>query len=261
VEVWQSDAGSYQKEFQFSNTNGSFEIEDVPPGFHLVTVFGPRIGEPLRKNIPVVSGQTTHLGELRAVGVRRVSGRVLGPDNRPAANALIVLSSAHRMVESLTTTFDPSSVYRERKHGRCLGQSDEKGWFVLDDASNQDLVAYADHPVLGRSAPVRVPSGPDQDGLQLHIMATASLEVKLSGQSDAIYYVKLIQQPEDIRFTGMIAKSASSVHFKRLPPGSYLVRVSLDTPGQTGSPVAKPMAPVQLGPGEHQTVQVEFQNL
>lgn len=153
-----------------ADAEGRFEVEDVAPGLHTLTLLGEGFASLHVDDVQVASGAVTDLGDLEAPAGRRIEGVVLDADLRPVAGARVVAGT--QLLGSSDALGEPMGLGGEL--GSTKARTDAEGRFALEGLDAGTLVVAAEHPDAGRSAGVEVGTGGEP--IVLHLRATAVLE-------------------------------------------------------------------------------------
>lgn len=142
-----------------TTTDGTFLIEDVPPGKHDLHVRGSDFAELVQRDVEVTAGETHDLGTLTISKGRRVSGRVVDASGAPVEGARVMVGVI--LFSQGTTATDDDAALGEQ-FGLRTATSNADGAWTIQGAPAKGGKMIAEHTSRGRSDALALPPG-DQD--------------------------------------------------------------------------------------------------
>jgi protocatechuate 3,4-dioxygenase beta subunit len=210
---------------------GNFELEKVSPGKQNASVNGPGFIWKQSKQFQVVSGETTDIGTITIEAGRTVQGKVL-LDGKPVEKAVVIVSG---YVGGTGTRLEGGD--DDNTNGRALTKAD--GLFMITGIEkDEEATAIAEHPILGRSKPIKIEKNTGDATIELVLLPGGSLEGTMTRAGKPIQgYV----QANDAEHTGANFHTSAGVdgkfRFDFLTPGTYEITASAEwtmvkVPGQ-----------------------------
>lgn len=167
-------------------TKGKFEISEVAPGTHDLTVRGPDFATTVRSKIEVAAGEKHDVGSIEVRTGRRVSGRVIDSKGGPVAEADIVLA---RQLISDGANLTPRAMgtAMDEQLGNRRTKTDAKGNFSFRGIGDSEWTIAADHPEMGRSLGRTVEKGTEEVVLDLALLPVGGVKgaVTVNGEPSA----------------------------------------------------------------------------
>jgi protocatechuate 3,4-dioxygenase beta subunit len=202
---------------EFKDTEGSFVIDEVPPGNHLITVTAPG-HEPHKLDVQIAAGEDGDLGRIVLRPGRSIAGVVLDGNGSPVARATVLageqlLGDGSRPGGATLTT-----------------QSDEQGRFELSGVPAAPLTLLAEHPVHGRSAPLLATLAQGGEQVELRLGAVTALSGTVTSHGHPVAQAAVVATPTDVatgRFVVM-TQADGRYRFERLAEGSYTITAALN---------------------------------
>lgn len=137
--------------------DGTFDIRDVEPGVHHLTIRGPSFTDHEQK-VEVEAGKVLELGTLTLQRGRRLIGKVVDASGSPVPDARV------RLGEWLVTLEgEQADAFEniEQQQGIRATKTGQDGTFELVGIPQKATHAMASHPTLGSSQSITVPAGTD----------------------------------------------------------------------------------------------------
>lgn len=152
----------------FAGKDGAFAL-DGPGGVHDVVVRGGSFAREIVVDAKIEPGAVTDLGTITVKKGRSLSGRVLGPDGQPVADARVAAGS---LISGSGTELNiPEEGFNVQET-----TTDEDGRFIMRNFGEYSLYVVAQGDGIGRSSSVRVPGGKDSAYIDLVLKSTGRLE-------------------------------------------------------------------------------------
>lgn len=207
--------------------DGSFAIDDVPPGEHQVAVTG--MFEPVElPTTTVTAGRVTDLGTVTVRRGRTIAGRVVNGSGAPVAGARVV--AGRYLFGDGTSATAPPGVGPPGADRARTAIADERGEFVIAGAGTGEQSLIADDDAAGRSAPVVLPAATDSvTGVRLVLAASGALEgtVMVHGQpGDSVAILAQSQTASSMQL-GVMSGADGGFRFDRLAAGRYQISAVL----------------------------------
>jgi protocatechuate 3,4-dioxygenase beta subunit len=153
-------------------TGGTFVLA-APAGAHTLTITGPAFATRELEDVSVVEGEVRDLGTITVQRGRSITGRVLGPDGAPVAQAQVVAGQF--------LSGGGSQLFIPTESGEAQETtSDEDGRFVLSGFPPGPLVVVAERAGQGRSDSVPIPPQQSSAELDLVLRPTGALEGRVT---------------------------------------------------------------------------------
>lgn len=137
--------------------DGAFELRDVSPGTHDLTLRGAEFAELRKSGVVVAPGKLTDVGTITVIRGRRLTGTVVDGKGAPVANARVKLGDMLFAIEG----GDEAMAGFEDMAGIRSATTDQAGAFAIIGVPQKATTAMADHAERGRSLGVEVPGGTD----------------------------------------------------------------------------------------------------
>jgi hypothetical protein len=238
----------------FSTDDGTFELDDVPPGERTLSVTGPSFD---RVTIPVVveADQVTDVGTINVTRGRTISGRVLLPNGDPVAGASVV--AARRLFGDGNSTLSEGG-FGPRGGGARGATSDEDGWYTIYGVGTRDLVISAEHETHGRSTMLKVPGSTEPVTIDLVLQPASALQGTVTRGGKPLEDVPVNVTSQNVPSSNFLVQTGpdGAFRFDRLAPDTYLVAATEGTSPLTGFRLHNVV--VKLEPGETKTVNLEI---
>ncbi|MCA9678522.1 MAG: carboxypeptidase regulatory-like domain-containing protein [Kofleriaceae bacterium] len=205
----------------FATKDGSFQIDDLPPGDYEVAVRGNGF-EGKSQRTTIESGKVADLGTIQVKKGRTIKGVVVA-DGTPVEGATVYVGrQIFGTGSSNKAEFGGPPGARDTRETT----TDSAGGFVISGFGNQDLTIVAEHPDLGRSRAVRLVAGdPAEQALTVVIEPFGSL-VGTVKEGDAVSE-GVIVTAQPTAGTGAMYSVASGAdgafRLDRLAPDTYKV--------------------------------------
>jgi protocatechuate 3,4-dioxygenase beta subunit len=167
-------------------TNGKFELSEVPPGRHDLTVRGPDFATTVRSKIEVTAGEKHDVGSIEVRAGRQVSGRVLDSKGNAIAEADVVLA---RQLISDGANLTPKGIgsIMDQQMGTRRTKTDGSGNYSFRGIGDSKWTIAADHPEGGRSLGKTVEKGSEKVKLDLALLQVGGVKgtVTVNGEPSA----------------------------------------------------------------------------
>jgi hypothetical protein len=210
----------------FSGGRGEFELDALPPRSYELSVRGPTF-QARALDIVVEPGKVADVGTITVVKGRHLAGVVLA-DGKPVPGASVF---AGRQLfgngTSNTANFGPMG------QGTKQATADDAGRFSLSGFSTGDLAIVAEHPELGRSKAMRVPTElPGQQELVLELQRFGAVRgVLRAGGKPAEGIGVSCQSTTTPGAIYVVSSGPDGVYrFDRLAPDTYKISATLGMP-------------------------------
>jgi hypothetical protein len=148
---------------------------------------------------------------------------------------------------------DPSNL---KNVDRKSAVTEADGTFTITSVGENALVASAEHPQIGRSTAVSIPSGNESQSIELNLRLTASLRGRVMRGDIPVSRGMAIAVQSDVtanRYTAEL--DDGSFEFERLPPGSYNL---LGSESNATGDIEAEIRAVRLEPGETRTMDLNL---
>jgi protocatechuate 3,4-dioxygenase beta subunit len=199
-----------------SADDGSFTLVDCAAGIVVVEAIAPgkaraRLDHVVAKAVAPGEERNPDANTLFLQPGGRIAGRVLGPDGKPAADAIV------------TTTPSDGSLFAMLREGRGAQRADASGKFAFDGivAGNKYLVR-ATKEGLGAAdeGPIPVEAGTDRGDLELKLELGANLAFRLvTAQDVPVKSVDARIQPQGANKRRGLAFAGNDVDPDKIVPG------------------------------------------
>ncbi|HEY4239004.1 MAG TPA: sigma-70 family RNA polymerase sigma factor [Kofleriaceae bacterium] len=200
----------------FTAKDGSFAMR-APFGTYPLTISGPGFmtaSEP----VTIDEAKDTDLGTIVVSPGRSISGRVVDEHGAPVAKAAVVAGA-------LLTGGGTDLYIKDESIATKDTQTDDTGRFVLDGFPPMALTVIAGKTGVGRSASVRLPSGPDSATLDLVLAPTTRLEGTITSKGAPLPDTVVIANPVGAIAQNFFVTTGPDGGFviDALAPGTYVV--------------------------------------
>jgi hypothetical protein len=179
-------------------------------------VAGPTFTQKVVSGVKIDGDQD--LGTITVERGRSISGRVLDAQGSPVAGA--------RVAAGLLLTGSGSELHiPDESIGAQDTETDESGRFALSGFGPQVLTVVAGREGVGRSAPLRIPRGPESVEVDLVLAEVGALEGTLSRNGRPLGDTVMIANPVSAMKSNffVITGPDGSFAFDLLPVGRYIV--------------------------------------
>lgn len=200
--------------------SGEFTLSDVPPGGYRLAIRGPAFTEVQRPDIVVREGKTTELGTITVSrdGGGRITGVVVAGGN-PVPGALVMIGSS--ILSDGTSIKMQGSPLAGASREATTG---DDGRFTIGGLRAVPQVAVAEHPDLGRSAPVTLDGAAlPADDLVLELHGFGSLRGKTTERGEPVSGISVGLQSMEANGLHLMSTTGSDgvYEFANLAPGRY----------------------------------------
>jgi uncharacterized GH25 family protein len=206
--------------------DGSFELDDLPPQKYDLSVRGPSLRS-TSVQVTVPPGKTVDVGTITVSRGRVLQGVVVA-DGQPVPNATVY---AGRMVfgngTSASTSMGPMGPAAKQ------ATTDKDGTFSLAGFNDGDLAITAEHPDIGRSKALRIPTEmPGQGQLVLELQKFGSLRgVLRTGNTPTEGVIVSCQSTTTPgAIYGVASGPDGAYRYDRLAPDTYKVSATVGMP-------------------------------
>jgi hypothetical protein len=216
------------------SADGSFVVEDVPPGEHQVAVSGAFEHAELPR-AKVQADRVTDLGTVMVRRGRTISGRVVNGSGGPVAGARVV--AGRYLFGDGTSAMAPPGAGPPGADRSRSTMADEGGEFVLNGASTGEQSVVAEDDVAGRSTPVVLPADTDSvSGVQLVLATPGVLEGTVTVQGKPGDNVAILAQSQTTSSMqlGVLSGADGAFRFDRLVAGRYQISAVLGQSAMQG---------------------------
>lgn len=244
----------YRDASVLARADGSFELENIPPGRYHVAFAGDSFARHIISSVRVEAGEVVGLGAIEVGGGRTIRGRVLVGDREPVEGATVQIGPT-REVEGGPIMFGGLPFERELAGVRSA-RTDANGWFVVEHVSEdverwEKVGARANHPVHGRSETVVIP--PADEPMELVLAGAGTIRGTIRGlrpDDDGTAFIAPARGNG-----GVVAELDEAGHFevRQLAPGTYRVMKS------RSFPIANVVATAEVRSGETTLVELSFE--
>ena len=204
----------------------SFVVDALPPRKYEISVRGPTFQTRVVE-VDVPPGKTADAGTITVQKGRTLAGIVVA-DGQPVAGATVY---AGRQIfgngTSNAANFGPMG------QGTKQDTTDGSGKFSIAGFNAGDLAVVADHPDLGRSKAMRVPTGlPGQSELVLELQKYGSIKgvLRVSGKPAEGVLVSCQSTTTPGAIYGVAAGPDGVYRYDRLAPDTYKVSATVGMP-------------------------------
>lgn len=231
----------------FGGEQGAFELDGLPPQRYELTVRGP--GFQTRSiEVEVVSSRTVDAGTIAVAKGRSLAGVVVA-DGKPVPGATVY---AGRMIFGNGTSNNAQMGPMGR--GTKQDTTDARGAFAIAGFNDGDLTLVAEHPSIGRSRALRLPTVmPGQTELTLTLEKFGALTgvLRQGGKPAEGVFVSCQSTSTPGAIYSVASGPDGSYRFDRLAPDAYKVSATLGMP-MTGMKFYSKQ--VEVPPGAEVTV-------
>lgn len=206
------------------SSSGEFVVPHVPAGNHVLMVAGPDFATRVLSSVTVRSGEETDVGTLNVDPGRKLEGRVLLPDGRPVAGALVTIT---KRLEGTGVVAGPAAAaMTDPRQVLTL----EDGRFVLEGLGITPLNLAAEHPEHGRSENVPIAPGVEQARQDLVLQPGGSITGRVTQNGQPVAGALVLASAKDAPGggTGVSTGTDGSYVFSSLSPGAYTVVAILE---------------------------------
>ena len=219
-ELYTASAGMGQGT-PFSAKDGTFELENVPPGKRSLTVTGPSFDQK-RVEVDVEEGKALNVGTLTVKKGRIITGRVLTAAGAPAAGATVF--AGRRLfgdgARPSTRGFGPGGGGVVRS-----ATADDEGVYTLFGVGPRELALLADHETLGRSQAVQVAGGTQPATIDLVLKPFGALEGTVTRGGQPVEELMVNATAQTVTTTNFMIQTGpdGAFRFDRLAADTYVV--------------------------------------
>jgi uncharacterized GH25 family protein len=209
----------------FSGTD-AFELDALPPRKYQLNVRGPAFQTRVIE-IDVQPGKITDAGTITVQKGRMLSGTVIA-DGQPVPGATVF---AGRQIFGNGTS--NSAPFGPMGQGTKQDTTDASGKFAITGFSPGDLAVVADHPDIGRSKAMRVPTNlPGQSELVLELQKPGSIKgiLRAGGKPAEGVLVSAQSTSTPGAIYGVAAGPDGAYRYDRLAPDTYRVSATVGMP-------------------------------
>jgi uncharacterized GH25 family protein len=159
--------------------DGSFELKNLNPGKHDISLRGVEFAEMVKHDINVEPGKVTDMGTITVPLGRKVIGRVVDGKGLPIEGARVKLG-----LMLVSGGGDQAAEQQmEEQQGVRSANTDANGEFIIQGVPTKPTRAAASHPTLGASLAVDVAAGEtDVRGVTLVLKGFGSIAGKVMYQ-------------------------------------------------------------------------------
>ncbi len=227
-----------------------FSMQDITPGRYRVRIRGPEFTETSVGEVEIGPGQQVDLGTIQVSRGRTVSGRVIDANGSPVSRATVAIGK--QLIgdsNSMLASGIDNGVAEEL--GLKVLQTDERGEFSFPAMGDEDLVVAAEHPRVGRSQAVRIPTGSANAKIELTTISEGQLSgvATRGGTPAAKLRVAAVQPGANQQFATAFTNDNGAFQFAKLAPGDYTITLTETLPSGMRSFTSQT---VSVAPGQSQ---------
>jgi hypothetical protein len=236
----------------FSETNGSFTVNEVTACKQVVFFSGPEFQDKRSPRIEVKPGEVFDLGTITVSRGKTVRGVVLS-DGKPVEGATVAAST---FIGGSGSRLDPDDELnaRDRTLSKADGSFEIKGLTEMDELS-----VLAEHPTLGRSAVQSVPKGRGDVTLELTLSKGGKVEgiITYAGKPVEATAVAFLTTGEGNFVTN--SGPNGKYQFTQLAPGDYELGAYYATESQSsGKQPSRKVVALHVEEGKTQKINIDI---
>jgi hypothetical protein len=179
--------------------------------------------------IAVEPGKTTDVGTITVAKGRGLAGVVLA-DGKPVPGATVF---AGRMVFGTGSSSAAPAMMNPMGRGTKTATTGEDGTFTLSGFGNGDLTIVAEHPSIGRSKALRLPTempGQAELTLELQVFGALSGVLRQGGKPAEGVFVSAQSTTSPGALYNVASGPDGAYRFDKLAPDTYKVSATLGMP-------------------------------
>ncbi|HEU4613593.1 MAG TPA: carboxypeptidase-like regulatory domain-containing protein, partial [Kofleriaceae bacterium] len=210
----------------FAGSDG-FELDALTPRHYELSVRGPTF-QPRAIEVDVLPGKTVDVGTITVRKGRQLAGTVIA-DGQPVAGATVY---AGRQLFGNGTT-NGAQGFGPMGQSTKQDTTDASGHFAITGFTAGDLSIVAEHPDLGRSKALRVPTTmPGQGELVLELQKFGSLKgvLRVNGKPAEGVLVSCQSTSAPGAIYGVASGPDGAYRYDRLAPDTYKVSATVGMP-------------------------------
>ncbi|MBW2700603.1 MAG: carboxypeptidase regulatory-like domain-containing protein [Deltaproteobacteria bacterium] len=239
----------------FSNEDGSFLLEGIPPGNYTLTVAGDSFLQLVKSNVFVRSEKTRDIGTLVVSEGRSIAGTVVDNHHNPIEGAIV---ETGRSFLRFNDDFDtPRKTSWEGNKRRTKTGPD--GRFLIEGISEKSLAIIAHHRKHGHSKGIEIPGGEENQEIEILLRPEGSLAgvVRRDNQPVAGARVRIKEANKGKLSFMRTSASDGAYQFKRMPEGDYSLSAYEEGRGEIRDPRLLPEGQaVKVKGGEEQRIDI-----
>lgn len=222
-----------QNEQSFVGGDGGFVLDGIAPGSYQLAVRGPGF-QNTAVRVTIAPSTTADAGTITVVKGRSIAGVVVA-DGQPVPDATVY---AGRQIFGNGTTSAPAGgqggpLAAQFGGGTKTTTTDASGAFSLSGFGDGDLTVVAEHPAIGRSRALRLPTVmPGQTELTLALDKYGSLAgvLRQGGKPAGGVAVTAMAVATPGAVYTVLAGADGAYRFDQLAPDTYKVSATVGTP-------------------------------
>ncbi|MDB4953159.1 MAG: hypothetical protein JWO36_728, partial [Myxococcales bacterium] len=206
--------------------DGTFELDALPPQKYELSVRGPSFQTRVVE-VVVESGKTADAGTITVAKGRILAGTVVA-DGQPVAGATVY---AGRMLFGNGTS--NSANFGPMGQGTKQATTEADGSFSLAGFNDGDLAITAEHPAIGRSKAMRIPTDLSNQGelvLELQKFGALSGVLRQAGKPAEGILVSCQSSTTPGAIYGVASGADGAYRYDRLAPDTYKVSATVGMP-------------------------------
>ncbi|MBA3818450.1 MAG: carboxypeptidase regulatory-like domain-containing protein, partial [Deltaproteobacteria bacterium] len=210
--------------------DGAFELKDLEPGSHDVSIRGLDFAPLVKRDIKVAPGKVTDLGTVTVHRGRIVKGKVVDAKGKPVAGAKVKLGEF--LVFSDDAEPDDADAPTEAMFGARSATSDQGGEFSIIGVPPKATTVAADHSTSGRSISVAIPEGPqDPPPVTLALRGFGSIAGKVMQKGKPVPNVEVAQSSKasGAQFSSAKTDAQGAFTLNKVPEGAVVLQVTQQT--------------------------------
>ncbi len=239
----------------FSNEDGSFLLQGIPPGTYTLTVAGDSFLQLVKTNVFVRSEETRDIGTLVVSEGRSIAGTVVDNQHNPIEGAIV---ETGRSFLKFNDDFDtPKKTSWEGNKRRT--QTGPNGQFRIEGVSDRSLAIIAHHRKHGHSNGIEIPGGEENQEIEILLRPEGSLTgvVRRENQPVAGARVKIEEANKGKLKIMRTSASDGAYEFKRMPEGDYILSAHEEGRNEIRDPRLLPEGQaVKVKGGEEQRIEI-----
>ena len=206
---------------------GDFVIDSLTPQKYDLSVRGPSF-QARAIEVTIEPGKVTDVGTITVAKGRQLAGRVLA-DGQPVEGATV--HAGRQLFGNGTSNSAPS--FGPMGQGAKTATTGPDGTFSLSGFNAGDLAIVAEHPTIGRSKALRVPTEmPGQGELVLELQKFGALKgiLRASGKPVEGVFVSVQSTTTPGAIYGVASGPDGAYRYDKLAPDTYKVSATVGMP-------------------------------